>query len=87
MTFTEYKKLNFNNFFWKLLLILSPKKYSGLIEGINQGFTHSTKAIMAKIKACYLQTELIVSKVSFWYIIHRIIEKSTYMKNEILIKC
>ena len=42
-----------------------PKKYSGLIEGINQGFTHSTKAIMAKIKACYLQTELIVSKVSF----------------------
>ena len=27
---------------------------------------NSTKAIMAKIKACYLPTELIVSKVSFW---------------------
>ena len=28
----------------------------------------STKAIMAKIKACYLPTELIVSKVSFFLI-------------------
>ncbi len=35
------------------------------IQSLWNLISNSTKAIMAKIKACYLPTELIVSKVSF----------------------